>query len=394
MPSAIDSDPPLAASRTRLWLHRVRLAAFVTLIAVLAAEGALQLFYYATVRQWLWTRTGLPLFVPDERFVYWNKPHMSFSHRTNEFRSEIFTNGQGFRVPKGGADYATAKPADTNRIVLLGPSFAFGWGVNYEQTFAARLQELLNQDRPAGSPATEIIDAGVPSMGPSLNLDWYRSVGKDYDPDLVIQIIYTTMAVPRVGNRYDIDVDEQGYLVRRNVSTRARFTSYAKRSALVFYSWMALVRARGALAAPAKGGEIIGAGREAKMQGDFNVNSPETAEAILYYDDLRAAVEASGAKLLIVFVPLSYCVHQEDVARWSHMGVHDVDSQAAYDAAFCDYLTDHGFDCVNTSSALREAAAAGKRLYYLVDIHWTPEGNNIAARAVYEHLEHEEQPAP
>ena len=65
------------------------------------AEAALQLFYRVTVGQWLFTRTGLPLFVPDERFVYWNKPHMSFTHRTNEFTSEIATNGQGLRA--GGA---------------------------------------------------------------------------------------------------------------------------------------------------------------------------------------------------------------------------------------------------------------------------------------------------
>ena len=358
----------------------------MALVTLLFAELALQLFYYATVGQWLFTRTGLPLFVADERFVYWNKPHMSFSHRTNEFRSEIFTNGQGFRIPQAGGDYATARPADTRRILLLGPSFAFGWGVNYEQTFAARLQESLNEARAPGDPATQIINAGVPSMGPALNLDWFRAVGKDYAPELVIQIIYTTMAVPRVGNRNDIAVDDQGYLIRRNVSLRQRGTSYAKRSALVFYSWMAFVRARGALAAPTEGGAIIGAGREARLHGAFDPDNPEAVEALAYYNDLRAAVEGAGAKLLVVFVPLSYCVHQEDVARWSHLGVHDVDAQRAYDAAFCQYLNGKGFDCLNTTGALRDAAATGERLYYFVDIHWTPEGNDVTARAVYDHL--------
>jgi hypothetical protein len=393
-PVASKSDLPRARHRARAWVRRLCVAVGVTIITVLAAEVALQVFYYATVGQWLFTRTGLPLFVPDERFVYWNKPNLAFSHRTNEFHSEIFTNGQGFRIPGCGGDYPTEKPADTRRILLLGSSFAFGWGVDYEQTLAARLQVLLNRDRPAGSPSTEIIDTGVPSMGPALNLDWYRAVGKDFSPDLVIQIIYTTMAVPRVGNRNDIGVDEQGYLIRRNLSFRQRATSYVKRSAIVFYSWMAVVRARGAFAAPNEGGAIIGAGREAELHGAFDPKNPEVAEAVAYYDDLRDTVVASGAKLLIVFVPLGYCVHHEDVARWSHLGVRDVDVQIAYDAAFCDFLTAHGFDCVNTTSALRQAATTSERMYYFVDIHWTPAGNDVAARAVYEQLAHEEEPRP
>ena len=183
----------------------------------------------------------------------------------------------------------------------MGPSFAFGWGVDFEQTFAARLQTLLNEGHAEkdGQPAprTEIINAGVPSMGPALNLDWYRTVGKEFSPDLVVQLVYTTMAVPRVGNRYDIDVDEQGYLVRRNLSARYYATLYAKKSALVFYTWMAYVRAEGTAAAPGEGGAILGAGREANLHSDFDPTDRETAEAIEYYDDLRKTVESSGASL-------------------------------------------------------------------------------------------------
>ena len=122
------------------------------------------------------------------------------------------------------------------------------------------------------------------------------------------------------------------------------------------------------------------------MHGNFDPADRETAEAIEYYDDLRKTVESSGAKLMVVFVPLSYCVHREDVARWSHLGVRDVAAQIGYDEGFCEYLRKQGFDCVNTTSDLQAAAEQGKRLYYLIDIHWTPDGNDVAAHAVYEHL--------
>ena len=44
---------------------------------------------------------------------------------------------------------------------------------------------------------------------------------------------------------------------------------------------------------------------------------------------------------------------------------------------------------MNTTSYLQAAAEQGNRLYYLIDIHWTPDGNDVAARAVYEHLRRE-----
>ncbi len=45
-----------------------------------------------------------------------------------------------------------------------------------------------------------------------------------------------------------------------------------------------------------------------------------------------------------------------------------------------------GAECVSTTSALREAAAAGRQVYYTYDQHWTPEGNNVTAKVVAKYL--------
>ena len=141
------------------------------------------------------------------------------------------------------------------------------------------------------------------------------------------------MAVPRVGNRNDIDVDDAGLPgAPQSVGTLLRDAVRQEIGARLLH--LDGLRAReGAAAAPGDGGAILGAGREANLHGNFDPDRPETAEAIEYYDDLRKTVESSGAKLLVVFVPLSYCVHREDVARWSHLGVQDVAAQIAYDEA-------------------------------------------------------------
>ena len=42
----------------------------------------------------------------------------------------------------------------------------------------------------------------------------------------------------------------------------------------------------------------------------------------------------------MVFVPLSYCVHREDVARWSHLGVRDVAAKSATTRDFANICAD------------------------------------------------------
>jgi len=112
---------------------------------------------------------------------------------------------------------------------LLGDSFAFGWGVNYELSFAGVLQQLLQERGFAGDKKIEIIDAGVPGILLVPQLTWFDHVGKDYAPDLVIQVVYQSLAqdfnfteppetvnesgiVPETANKYSWIVNEDGYL--------------------------------------------------------------------------------------------------------------------------------------------------------------------------------------
>src|SRR5262245_52487602 len=127
-------------------------------------EVALQGFYYVTVGDFLFRRIALPIFARDPYAGFGNRPGLSFDHRTNEFRARYITNQAGFRVPRPDLEYTLAKPSDTYRIMLLGASFAFGWGVDYELSFAGVLQHLLQEGGFAGKKKIEIINAGVPAM--------------------------------------------------------------------------------------------------------------------------------------------------------------------------------------------------------------------------------------
>ncbi len=59
---------------------------------------------------------------------------------TVEFDHYVSTNSLGIR----GKEISLEKPQDTYRILLLGDSMTFGWGVNEGETFAKILETNLN----------------------------------------------------------------------------------------------------------------------------------------------------------------------------------------------------------------------------------------------------------
>ncbi len=69
----------------------------------------------------------------------------------------VYTNSRGFRVEAKGAQISQEPQLGCRRIVCMGASPTFGWGVQYHKAYARRLEDLL---RPAGI-AAEVINAGM-----------------------------------------------------------------------------------------------------------------------------------------------------------------------------------------------------------------------------------------
>jgi hypothetical protein len=337
------------------------------LFTLLALEISLQGLFWARSGTVLATGAGRPpMHAVHSSSGFFNRPNLDVEHTTSEFRSRIFTNSEGLRVPRRTMEYEHAKASDAMRVLLLGPSFAFGWGVNYEQSFAARLAEWLD---------IEVINAGVPALGPFPQLKWYEAIGRSYEVDAVIQIVHGSPEVSRTFDNYS--VDERGYLVANDRTALDRVIALGKRSGLLFYAWVISTRL-----APALPVEIYGAGRKIRAPRPFAGQDAGVRESLAYYVEFRDRVSAEGAIPLVVFAPLPYIVHQADAARWRHLGVIDVPAHAEFNRRFCAVVTSTVLPCVDLTAPLRAAARSGaERLYHWLDIHWTPRGNDVAARA-------------
>jgi lysophospholipase L1-like esterase len=82
-----------------------------------------------------------------------------------------------------GAEASAAKPTDAYRILLLGDSVAFGWGIEEQDTLSAQLQARLHA--PVGQ-RLEVWNAGVPGYATWHELAYLTEKGAALRPDLVV----------------------------------------------------------------------------------------------------------------------------------------------------------------------------------------------------------------
>lgn len=145
-------------------------------------------------------------------------------------RTPMFsTNSRGFR----GAEFSVEKSSGGPRILCLGDSCVFGWGVDDANTYPALLHKRLAR---AGLSSAEVINAGVPGYSSWQALAWYREELFRLKPDvLVVYIGWNDLfeSRPELGTQLGKGGKMAAYLLRRSfLATELRFALYALREKL------------------------------------------------------------------------------------------------------------------------------------------------------------------
>ena len=94
--------------------------------------------------------------------------------------SWVRTNSHGFR---DDVDHPWTKAKKTIRILGIGDSFTFGWGVSLEETFLKKLERHLKQ---MTGVEIETINAGVPKWDLNQYYVYLKNYGFRYSPDIIV----------------------------------------------------------------------------------------------------------------------------------------------------------------------------------------------------------------
>jgi hypothetical protein len=119
-------------------------------------------------------RTG-HRYLHDARLGWRNIPRW----RATTFGAPLNINSKGLRGP----ERCYAKPAGTRRILVLGDSYAWGYGVSDADVFSVVLEARL---RGAGGTRWQVLNAGVSGWGTDQEYLFLLHEGLRYEPDIVV----------------------------------------------------------------------------------------------------------------------------------------------------------------------------------------------------------------
>ena len=110
------------------------------------------------------------------KLIYELRPNIEVTHQG----VIVKTNADGFRA----RDYPKKKGPNTVRIVGIGDSNMFGWGVAQDKNFLAVMERRLNKRYPRKT--WEVINTGTPGYNTFMKVEALRTRALKYKPDLVL----------------------------------------------------------------------------------------------------------------------------------------------------------------------------------------------------------------
>jgi hypothetical protein len=135
---------------------------------------------------------------------------------TNEFEADVLISKQGLR----NETVQIPKPRGVFRILAIGDSFTFGWGVNLEDTWVKKLQQMYQ----SAGKKVEIVNAGVPGIAQFSETHICQAYKNQLDIDLIILGFYGTDDMYQNAARYEA-MDLTSYLIDFLTPTLSRLNN-------------------------------------------------------------------------------------------------------------------------------------------------------------------------
>ncbi len=116
--------------------------------------------------------------VDEEKLLYRLTPDFNDMYKG----VEVKTNNDAMRDDR---NYAVEKPGGLKRIIFLGDSYTFGWGLSLEKTITKQLDSQLNK-----KSKVEVMNLAVPGFNTEEEVAILENAGLKYSPDIVIVMYY------------------------------------------------------------------------------------------------------------------------------------------------------------------------------------------------------------
>jgi hypothetical protein len=299
----------------------------------------------------------------------YNEPGAEYRHKSRDGTWVFKINNQGMRA---NGDFTYEKPGGTRRVVVIGDSYAVGYEVDMEQTFAMVLQAELRKR----NPNVEVLNAGVSGYSTAEAALYLERELIKYQPDVVVASVYVNDYADNVrANLLRLDgttlvAANDSYVPAGGLgdflNTNAVFNLLSERSnAFVFVKEKLTLVAKTAMELRNAGG--IGA--TSPIGGEGAVENPEDPQRLLLAAILNRTYEFLHARQIpLVILSIPQTNSNRDLIEHFPQELMDV--------------TRPGLAFVSGKDAIGPYASS-HLLYNLFSLnHWTPIAHEAAGRAL------------
>ena len=172
--------------RVERWMANLYVLLVSTLIVLLLVEWGLRVFNPFGVEFFHILPYHMQGMVDDPQLGYKHPEAVTYMLGDNQ----VTINAHGLR----DAEIPYTKPPGEKRVLVLGDSVTFGWGVSQGEAFSDQMEPLL---RAQTGTRWQVINAGVNGYNTEQEAAWLRRDGMRYSPDYVL-LIYVSNDVDAV----------------------------------------------------------------------------------------------------------------------------------------------------------------------------------------------------
>lgn len=268
---------------------------------------------------------------------------------------EIEYNSEG-RVYRGRAA-ATTEPATADcRVAIMGDSFAEAGQVPFAESYAGLLE--------AAAPGCAVRDYGTRSYSPAIYLVQWTRVIAPWKPTHVFVLVFGGDVREDVDYLKSADLDPQGFPTAIHGPDDGWLVAQLRRSYVARFVRMVSQRAEWAWSHRGEAQWTIGGIVE--EHPDWSGPTPRLIE------ELNRRVTAAGGLLTVMVVP----------SRYRMMGDGKVPLTSDLHDTVGRWAAERHIAFLDLNTAFERESRAGKRLFFLQDIHFTTEGHRIVAEEI------------
>lgn len=292
-------------------------------------------------------------------------PGAVWQFRHPEYRVVYAINGEGFR---DATVRSQRKPPGVTRVLLLGDSFTFGRGVDYEQAWPVLSERELERE----GLGVDLVKAGMEGADTRSELILMRRLIGRYDADAVVvgflindlysNVPYTTGSEAGASPQELVQAQRSVFHLSSAVHDFHLLTMARRLAIATDAGYIGLY-----LAAPSRGDYL-----RIPLSG-IPRRQLEITDTLL--SQMAAFCQSLGKPLVVFSMPQQFQVMYTRKGR----SVSGIDVRF-YDRHFARLAAASGFEWVPALDALVQAEkASGHDMFYRLDGHFTPAGNAVAA---------------